>query len=69
MPALTNVTVDLDEIPSSSWPIDATGITNIDLARLARAMATVVLDRYGAVLAYPDVGAGTTRVRLEWQLD
>jgi hypothetical protein len=69
MPALTNVSVNLDEIPSSAWPIDATAIADTDLATLARAMATVVLDGYGAVIAYPDAAAGTTRVRLEWQLD
>lgn len=65
MPALTNVSVNLDEIPSSAWPIDATAIAGTDLATLARAMATVVLDGYGAVIAYPDTAAGTTRVRLE----
>lgn len=69
MPVLTNVSVNLDEIPSSLWPIDATAIADTDLATLASAMATVVLDRYGAVIAYPDTGAKTTRIRLEWQLD
>lgn len=69
MSKITNVTVHLDETPSSIWPIDASAVAGIDLAPLARALATVVLERHGAAIAYPDVKRRTTRIRAEWQLD
>ena len=69
MSTLTNVSLNLDEAPSSAWPIDASAVADIDLATLARAIATVVLERHGAAIAYPDPRRGTTRIRVEWQLD
>lgn len=66
---LQNVSIDVDKIPSTPWSFDLTIVAGLELAPLAEALTTVVRERAGAALVYPDLDAGGTKIRVEWQLD